>query len=428
MNSKRVLIVTYYFPPRAGVASIRLKGLAKYLPHFGWEVVVLTARLPGEPDRRFKVVQTHYPGDVSAIFKERLGLQPDKGFQEQIGIPLEIREGKSSFTKKVVIKLKGIFAYPDEQKYWYKYAVEEGKKLLRKRRFDALVSSSGPVTAHLIAKALRKEHDLVWVADMRDLWTQGHHYPYGFIRKLFERRLEVKTLSFADALVTVSSPLAEKLKALHKVKPVFVVTNGFDPDEIWEVPLTEKFTITYTGQIYEGKQDPELLFKALKELIDEKVLDSKDVEVRFFGPKKLWLQQSIGKFNLEGVVKQFGVVSREVALQKQRESHVLLLLNWLDTREAGIYTGKIFEYLAAQRPILAVGGGENMLSELLERTKAGTHAPDIFALKRKLLEFYKEYKRKGNVSYMGIKDEIRKYSHYEMAKKFSQIFEQLMGR
>jgi glycosyltransferase involved in cell wall biosynthesis len=405
-----------------------LKGLAKYLPHFGWEVVVLTARLPGEPDRRFKVVQTQYPGDVSAVFKKRLGLQPDKGFQEQIGIPLEIRERKFSFTKRVVVKLKGIFAYPDEQKYWYKYAVEEGKELLQKSRFDALISSSGPVTAHLIAKALKKERNLVWVADMRDLWTQGHYYPYGFLRKLFERRLEVKTLSFADALVTVSSPLAEKLKALHKVKPVFVVTNGFDPDEIWKVPLTEKFTITYTGQIYEGKQDPELLFRALEELIDEGILDSKDVEVRFFGQERLWLQQSIEKFNLEGVVKQFGIVPREVALQKQRESQVLLLLNWLDPREAGIYTGKIFEYLAAQRPILAVGGRENMLSELLERTRAGTHAPDIFALKKELVEFYKEYKRKREVSYRGIKEEVEKYSHSEMAKKFSQILEQLVEK
>lgn len=426
MNLKRVLIITYYFPPRAGVASIRLKGLAKYLPHFGWEVVVLTASLPREPDKSFRVVQTQYPGDVSAVFKRRLGLQPDKGFQEQIGIPLEMREGKFSFTKRAVVKLKGIFAYPDEQKYWYKYAVEKGRELLQKSRFDAVISSSGPVTTHLIAKTLKKEHSFVWIADMRDLWTQGHYYPYGFLRKLFEKRLEIETLSFADALVTVSSPLAEKLRTLHKGKPVFVITNGFDPDEIWEVPLTKKFTITYTGQIYEGKQDPELLFKALKELIEEGALDSRDVEVRFFGPKKLWLQRSIEEFNLEGVVKQFGVVPREIALQKQRESQILLLLNWLDTKEAGIYTGKIFEYLAAQRPILAVGGEKNMLSELLEETKAGTHAPNTLALKKELIEFYKEYRRKGKVSYKGIKDEVEKYSHYEMAKKFSEILEQLV--
>ena len=106
MNLKRVLIITYYFPPRPGIASLRLRGLAKYLPEFGWEPVILTAALPGIPDQRFKVIQTSYPGDITALLKKKLGLNSSKGFQEQIGIPLAIREGKKSFTRKLITIIK----------------------------------------------------------------------------------------------------------------------------------------------------------------------------------------------------------------------------------------------------------------------------------------------------------------------------------
>jgi len=266
--TKRVLIITYYFPPRPSVASLRLKGLAKYLPEFGWKPVILTAALPVEPDPRFKVIQTPYPGDVSHRFKKRLHLQPDKGFQEQVGVPLAIRGVKGSLTSKVITFIKGIIAYPDEQKAWLPFAVDSGHELLHKEKFDAILSSSGPVTCHLIAKELKRKHKVPWIADLRDLWTQNHYYPYGIIRKWFERRLELKTLNEADALVTVSEPLAKDLGLLHHKKLVCAIPNGFDPDEMGSAPLTKEFTITYTGQLYQGKQDPSLLLRALAELIN----------------------------------------------------------------------------------------------------------------------------------------------------------------
>lgn len=251
----RVLVITYYFPPRPGVASLRLRGLAKYLPEYGWEPLILTAALPGEPEHRFKVIQTPYPGDATACWKRKLGLAPDKGFREQLGVPRSLREGRNSFTGKVVNLARGLIAYPDDQKHWYPFAVSAGDELLKRERFDALRSSSGPVTCHLIAKELKRRHGIPWVADLRDLWTQNHYYPYGSVRRLFERRLEVKTLSVADVLVSVSKPLAQKLRLLHRGKPVIAIPNGYDPDEVASAPLTKEFTITYTGQLYQGKRD-----------------------------------------------------------------------------------------------------------------------------------------------------------------------------
>src|SRR5665648_312313 len=142
MNLKRVLIITYYFPPRPGVASLRLKGLAKYLPEFGWEPVILTAALPGVPDKSFRVIQTSYPGDESALLKKKLRLQPDKGLQEQVGVPLSIRGGRKSFTTNIITFIKEIVAYPDEQKNWYPFAVEAGEKIIKENNFEAIISLS----------------------------------------------------------------------------------------------------------------------------------------------------------------------------------------------------------------------------------------------------------------------------------------------
>jgi len=374
----------------------------------------------------FRVIQTPYPGDVSYRFKRKLHLQPEKGFQEQVGVPLAIRGGKKSLTSKAMSFAKGIIAYPDEQKAWLPLAVDVGHELLRKERFDAMLSSSGPVTAHLIAKELKSRTGIPWIADLRDLWTQNHCYPYRLLRKWFERRLELKTLMWADALVTVSEPCSKKLKLLHRGKPVFAIPNGFDPDEVSSKTLTRDFTLTYTGQLYQGKQDPEPLLQAIRELIAEGVIDPTAIKVRFFGPTQYWLDQAVKKHGLEGIATQYGMVPRETALTKQRESQILLLFNWDDPRERGVYTGKVFEYLAAQRPILAIGGQRGVGTELLEETGAGVYASNLVTLKEVLRLWYRECKLTGYVPYGGRDDQIAKYSHREMARKFAGVLNDIL--
>jgi glycosyltransferase involved in cell wall biosynthesis len=425
---KKVLIVAYHFPPRPGVASLRPKGLAKFLPEFGWETVVLTATLPGKTDERFKVVETPYRGDVGDVWKSRLRLNPDKGFQEQIGVPLAWRGSRRSVTRTLVRCLKSLLAYPDEQKYWYSPAVKEGAKLLQNSSFDALISSSGPVTAHLIGRYLKLNSGLPWVADLRDLWSQYHYYHLGWVRRRFDRRLELTTLDLADALVTVSEPLAEKLQALHPHQSVHVITNGFDPDEAGSSLLTKEFSITYTGQIYAEKQRPEILFKALAELIAEGKVKLDDVQVRFYGRKLYWLDKMIKDFKLEEVVKQFGFVSRDEVLLRQRESQVLALFNWSDFNESGIYTGKLFEYLAAGRPILAIGGCGGVTAKLLEETKAGSFVGDVSALKGVLMDCYREYKTSGSVSYKGREDKIVNFSYREIARRYASLLDEVSSR
>jgi glycosyltransferase involved in cell wall biosynthesis len=400
-----------------------LRGLAKYLPEFGWEPIILTPSLPGKPDERFRVIETYYSGNFIKQIKIKLGLEPSKRIQEYLNVPYSLREGRNSITNKLERFISSIISYPSKRRGWSPIAIKTGAKLIKEEDVDAIISSSAPMTTHLIANALKQRFFIPWVSDLRDLWTQDHFYRYSSLRKFFEKRLEIKTLSHSDALVTVSEPLARELGTLHKEKRVFSVTNGFDPDEVQKGIISEELTITYAGNLHRGERDPRLLLKGLRELANEGTVDLECFHIRFYGTKQHWLDQEIKQYNLESSVHQYGRIERGEVLDKQRQSHMLLLLNRDDPKEAGVYTGKFFEYLAAKRPVLAVGGPKGVVSELLEQTKAGFHANDLLTLKEILSDCYKEYDSTGEVTYKGIEEEINKYSHREMARKFAEVLD-----
>lgn len=426
---KKVLIIANLFH-----ASPRIPGLAKYLPEFGWQPIILTTLIGEDPESRFG-----HPNDFKSNSRviETYHYNPKEDIRVQVKKRFDLTSKKSyNYVKPFLSFLykfyQEIIHYPDEEKGWKPFAVNAGSELLQNEDIDAMISSSSPVTSHLIAKELKNRHETPWVADFRDLWTQNHNYHYGNIRKFFERRLELKTLQPADVLVTVSPLWAEELRTLHRGKKTYTITNGFDSDKMsnGQVDLTSKFTITYTGQIYTGKQDPSKLLAALRDLIHDGTMNPDDVEVRFYGPENELLAKEIEEYGLFDIVKQYGIVPRGVSFKKQRESQLLLLLNWEvsweDQREKGWYPLKIFEYLAAQRPILAIGGsGEDVIRELLDKTKAGVYALSVEDIKRIIRELYSEYKCKGEISYNGNIDKINKYSHREMARKFAEVLDKL---
>ena len=204
---------------------------------------------------------------------------------------------------------------------------------------------------------------------------------------------------------------------------------GFDPKILNAppVPLTKNFTITYTGIFYPQVREPSKFLQALAELINEKRLDVRDIEVRLYAPAKEYVEKKIKKYNLSKVVKQLGIISFEQCLEKQRESQILLQLNWEDKKMAGrAFSGKLFDYLAAQRPILATGGkNEDVVNGLINQTKAGIFCPQIKDIKKALLDYYLEYKHKGCVSYSGDLNEIKKHSSKEAAKNFAQMLNKM---
>ena len=415
---KKVLIIAYYW-------GTRIPGLAKYLPEFGWQPIILTAPMGGNPDSRVRIIETPYR-DVLVFWKRLFRLNPNEGLRRGIKGRFGITSKKSLMD--YILTFGGeIVNYPDGYRGWKPFAIKAGDELLQQEDIQAMISSSSPITCHLIARELKIKHKIPWAADFRDLWTQNHNYSYSRFRKLFDRRLELKTLSEADALVTVSQPWADKLSTLHKGKTAYAITCGFDSEIVNTPPanLTAKFTITYTGAIYSGKHDPAKLFAALQELISNGTMNPDDIEVRFYGHKNAWLDRDIEHYGLSGIVKQYGLVPRDVAVGKQRESQLLLRLKWENPQERGAYSGKIFEYLAARRPILATGGSEDVVSELFDETKAGICALTVEDIESVLKDLYREYKRKGKIAYKGEESKINKYTHQEISRSFSEILGQL---
>jgi hypothetical protein len=427
---KKVLIIGFFEPfCHYGGGSPRLRGLAKYLSDFGWQPLILTPFLRERPEFEVKVIETPYRDifyrRIIASVKKRSNQK--NGFLEQIGIRQSVRENKGSLTRRLIMLAAAIGTFPDANGGWRPFAIKAGEEIIERENIDAIISV-WPITAHLVAKKLKRKYNIPWIADFSHLWSQGYYYQYGPVRKSLDRKLEVKTLRYADTLTTISQFFVTKLKELHKQKSVYPITHGFDPT--WaknhSVSIMPKFTITYTGNVYQGKYKPSKLFAALKELIDEGAIDRKAVEVLFYGAEQGWLKKEIAHYALSDIVHQCGVVSHSASLQKQRKSQILLHLGWDDKNIKGFYTSKIFEYLAAQRPVLCVGGASaEVVRDLLRETKAGVYCLTIEEIKDALYHFYLGYKREGKVSYNGDLEKVNKYSHREMARKYSEILDSL---
>ncbi|HJX13187.1 MAG TPA: hypothetical protein VJ377_06630 [Dehalococcoidales bacterium] len=420
---KKVLIIARYF-------GTRIPGLIKYLPEYKWQPLLLTTdpitrELP--PD--LPCWNTPYQ-DLLRFWRRIFGLNPYEDFRTQIRNKFGVAS-KGSALDPVLTFVSEVINYPDADKGWRHPGIKLGMELLQRENISAIISSSSPVSGHIIARELSGRSQIPWVADLRDLWSQNHNYTYSRFRKILDRRLEIKTLGPASALVTASQPWADRLSELHRGKTTCAITNGFDPADVkGPAPgLTTKFTITHTGNIYEGKQDPTRLFAALRRLISEGTIDPGNIEVRFYGPALVWLDKEVRKYGLSGAVKQHGTVPHDVAIEKQRESQLLLLLDWDAPGENGVYPLKVFEYLGSMRPILATGGTTgNVVDVLLRKTGTGVHAPEAEAIINAIARLYREYRQDGRVTFRGAAGEINRYSQREMTGQFATILDRLSGK
>lgn len=416
----KILLISFYYPPRQSIASVRARGLAKYLPAYGFETTVLTPHLPDREPDTLGVLETPYPGDVTELLQRYLRPRGSTNTRAAIADKISTLERESWFGPFLIRALRGFIEYPDNQRLWRKYAYAAGEKCLQTECYDAILSTSYPVTSHLIAADLKQKFSIPWVADLRDLWTQSHLRPYGGIRRRVDRHLEQSTLTHADAIVTVSQPMACKLGNLHG-REVFTITNGFDPDEQRNAKPLDSFSITYTGRIDPIFQDPAPLFEAINFLLTRKVISRQEIAVRFFGNDQSWLERKICAHNLADVVVQCGALPRDRVLEIQSVSQLLLLLDWNDESEKGVYTGKVFEYLAATRPIITIGKAAGVLKDLMENTGAGNYCRNAEETAVILSEAIGQYRANGCVTYRGKAEEINKYSHTEMARKFAEI-------
>lgn len=378
-----MLLVSFFFAPWNTIGAVRVSKLAKYLPDFGWEPMVLTAipplyaetTLPLEIDPS-NIYRTKWfdPLGINVLSRLRRRLDRTKG-PAQGNVPQTSTggfPGSSVFEYTRKLFKPSAVRLPDRFIGWLPYALKEGIRIVSGHKIDVIYSSAGPVVSTLVASMLHRKTNIPWVAEFRDLWALNHSEHRSQPFQWMEEALERFTLKEALHLVTVSCALAQELARLHRNSNVIIIPNGFDEEDYkLVVSPTSKFTISYTGNIYKGKQDPSALFLAITNMARNGLISKDNFEVRFYGKYMGSVPELVAKYKLDGLVRLYGQVPFHESIRRQKESSALLLLEWTDPSARGVLTGKVFEYLGAGRPILAVGPRYGSIEQLLKETGAG---------------------------------------------------------
>jgi glycosyltransferase involved in cell wall biosynthesis len=370
---KRVLIVSYHAPPRDGIASIRTGQLIRGLPRVGWEVGVLTVDLGDVhfSDARIRATRVL---DVKRGLKRMLGLRPGLGTHEQLGVPRG-SVGHRGLRQRAITAGYEYGEFANRTLAWILPGVREARRLLSERRYDAIISTSPPESAHLIASLARG--GLPWIADLRDPWRRDGSRRRPEPLATLDRSLESLVLRHASIVTTVSQPLVAAMAARLPNVRIESIPNAFSAEEWRDVPFTRgaRCSFVYAGQLYAGRNDPSLLFESVAALLADGSLTSDRMQIDFYGTSGEWLEELVERYDLHQVVRLHGRVSRERILRVERSADALLLFLWNDPNERGTYTGKLFEYLGARRPIVAIGGPpESVIDEILARSGAGIRA------------------------------------------------------
>lgn len=466
---KKVLLIAFYFNQTNAIASKRLRGIAKYLPQFGWEPIVIVPKSNinygnsfensfesslknSFKNSNFKVIETDYEYMTDRWFnkfKNKKNTKNDTKLKSKNEIeevnennindknkiisknnPEETSKLASKTTSKAIskaISIAGeIFAYPDGMKYWYEPAIKVSKEAIEVNNIEAMISSSWPVTSHIIAKDLKKKYNLKWIADLRDLWNLNPYVKHTFIRNYFEKKLEIETFEYADVLTTTTELASKKLKELHPQKKICTVMSGYDIEDITNnnTPKNqEKLNFTYAGSLYGGKRNPKLLFKGISELIHEDKINPLLLSLDFYGDN-FGLKETAEEYGIEDLVNIHGTIPHEEVLKKQKESQALLLLSWNNKKEEMFLPGKIYEYLAAKRPVLSIGYREGSLKDLIEKTEIGYHVSTLEETKNSIMKFYNNFNENKILRYNG-NSEVNKYSIISTAQKFGSILDSI---
>lgn len=427
MDRKKVLIITYYWPPSAGSGVQRWLKFAKYLPQYGWEPVIFT---PENPDFELKdpSLLGELPSELEvlkfpiwepySIFRK---LKKEK--LKDTSKILE-REKKGPFDK-LAIWLRANLIVPDPRVFWVKPSVEYLSQIMEANKFDAVITTGPPHSMHLIGLKLKKMTGIKWLADFRDPWSTWEFLDvlpmHPLVRKRHQK-LERRVLSEADAVVTISPTFKKEIQSIAH-REVKLITNGFDGTDLPEKfkslpPIVDTFQIIYTG-IIDSIRDPLPFLEAYKSTFENHTLKAK---LTFVGKVSDKITETIYHDPwLKDHVVLAGYVSHQEVFEYYEKAHLLLLILTNTKNAKGNIPGKLFEYLATQRPIIALGDPQGDSAQIIREAGAG----EVFLHKDKgLIENFLE-----NIVIQKSAELNKKSNMYErktLTKKLAEVLDQLM--
>lgn len=430
MSAKKVLIITYYWPPAGGPGVQRWLKFAKYLPEMGWEPIIYTPENPSYP-----IIDETLSKEVS---------QDLKIVKTKIWEPYQIAEklnpkakdykaghfenaNKQSFLSKISVFIRGNFFIPDARKFWIKPSTKFLRKYLAENQIETVITTGPPHSLHLIGKNLKSSNPkLKWIADFRDPWTQISYHKElkltSYAAKKHEN-LEKSVFTQADLILATSFTDAENYKKLGANR-VEVITNGFEENQFDGKKIFDsKFKITYSGGL-EIARNPKVVWEALSEICVENELFKNDFKLIFWGNLSHEVEVSIKSYGLENKLEIKGYVSHQESIRGIKNADLLLLTNFSNEESKGIIPGKLFEYLATGNPILAIGPEKGDVKRILQETKSGeyfTHE-DKTAIKDFILRAYQNWKN-GFASPSNA--DVLQYSRKSLTQKLVKVLEDL---
>ena len=434
---KRVLIITYYWPPSGGSGVQRWLKMSKYLPENGWQPVIYTTE-----GAEYPIVDPSLEKDVApetevirrpifepyTFYKKFLGMKKEEtvkmGFNQE-------KEKKKGWKENLSLWIRGNLFIPDARRWWVKPSVKYLKNYLKDHPVDAIISTGPPHSMHLIAMKLKEALRIPWVADFRDPWTEIDYYNDLHLTRCSDRkhhRLEREVLSKADKVVTVAPDGARRLGKIGN-RNVRVVYNGFDRDDDAQTPISlpESFTITYLG-VLSKIQNPKNLWQVLGELIKEDEKFNKDLKINIIGQIDNSVAQSIEEQGLSQHVTYSPYIPHDQVSAVHRSSTLLLLLLMPDSepRAKGLLTGKLFEYLASGRPILCIGPEDGDAARILKETQAGltVRFEDRERMKETVKNLYQQHL--DHTLSCHANNSIEQYSRKAQTKGYVKILNQLL--
>ena len=435
---KRVLIITYYWPPSGGSGVQRWLKMSKYLPEYGWQPVIYTTE-----NAEYPIIDHSLEKDVAPNIEviRRPITEPYSAYKKFLGIKkeetvkmgfIQEKEKNKSWKSDLTLWVRGNFFIPDARCGWVKPSVHFLKEYLNEHPVDAIISTGPPHSMHLIALKLKEALGLPWIADFRDPWTEIDYYNDLHLTAWADRkhhRLEQEVLTKADKVVTVAPDGARRLGRLGN-RNVRTIYNGFDRDDDAQTPvnLSEQFTITYLG-VLSKIQNPSNLWQALAELIKEDSKFDKSLRINMIGQIDSAVVSSINENGLSQHVAYSPYMPHDQVSAVHRSSTLLLLLLMPDSepRAKGLLTGKLFEYMASGRPILCIGPEDGDAARILRETGAGQTISfeDKEKMKEALKNLYQRYLEntlEGNTN-----PKVENYSRQVMTQQYAALLNQAIN-
>lgn len=435
--NKTILIISFIFPPTNAAGVFRISKFVKYWHTLGWRIIVVTPERIKDT-KSDKGLLADIPADV-IVYKTKVW-EPDNLVPASAKAQLtsSANNHRETFHSSLVILLGKLFRFivrllfiPDEKILWYMYSQKTIDHIVQKHKPDIIFSSAPPPTVHLIARRASKKFSLPWVADFRDEWTLNpfNIYPTPFHR-MINRLLEKKVLTDARAIMTISDEMTKDFKQLATTTSTtqfHTVHNGYDEEDFADSApaLSETFTITYTGNFY-GHRNPNNFFRALEHIINTSMIQPQKIRAIFAGANTFQIENDINFEKISSLISLQSYVAHSQAIKLMRRASVLLLIVSKESGNRSV-TGKIFEYLASQRPILALVPPEGAAAKILSLSP-NSIVCDPINVPSIVDAIYTLYQRwqTGDLRTPNQQSQITRFSRAHLAEQTSDIFTKIL--